>query len=54
MNNKTLFTLVVLTFVGMVGIYVGAAYAYKKYEEYKAQTGSVSGAAGLLGSLLSR
>lgn len=46
--NKTASTLIVLTFIGMVGIYIGAYYAYQKYKSYKADA-SVSGALNLLG-----
>lgn len=51
-NNKALFPLVVLTFIGMVGIYIGAAYAWQKYQAYKAQAGSLSGATSLLTGIL--
>jgi uncharacterized YccA/Bax inhibitor family protein len=51
--NKTTSTLIVLTFVGMVGIYIGAIYAYNQYQKYKAQAGSLSGATSLIGSLFS-
>lgn len=41
-----------LTLIGMIGLYIGGYYAYKKYESYKTGVSSVSGAAGLLGGLL--
>jgi len=50
--NKTTSTLILLTFIGMVGIYIGAYYAWQKYQEYKAGTSSLGGAANLLGGLL--
>jgi hypothetical protein len=50
-KERTAFTLVLLTFVGMVGIYVGLYLAYQKYQDYQAQYSS-QGVGGLLTSLL--
>jgi len=36
MPDRRIALLVFLTFAGMVGIYVGAWMAYKKYQEYSA------------------
>lgn len=41
------------TLVGVVGIYIIGGFAYQKYQAYKAQVGSVGGAANLLTGLLS-
>lgn len=51
MNNKYLFPVALLTLIGVVGMYIIGGYAYKRYLDYKAQAGSLSGAAGLLGGL---
>jgi hypothetical protein len=54
MRERTVAIFVVLTFVGMVGIYVGAYLAYQKYQQYTTSTSSgataVSGLLSLLGS----
>lgn len=44
--------LVLLTFLGMVGIYVGLFLAYRKYQTYSAQLTSTGGGLGGLLSLL--
>ena len=44
--------MVLITLVGMIGIYVGAIYTYQRYQAYKSQAGSLSGAASLLGGFL--
>ncbi|HVV01394.1 MAG TPA: hypothetical protein VHH88_08530 [Verrucomicrobiae bacterium] len=50
--NKSLSTLVLLTFLGMVGIYIGAYLAWRKYQAYDAQLSSPGGVTNLLTSLL--
>lgn len=52
MSQRTVFALVLLTFLGMVGIYVGAWLAYQKYKAYQTtlqQQGAVGGLLSLLG-----
>ena len=44
--------LVILTFVGMIGIYVGAYLAYKKYQTYTAPGSSGASLLNLVGSLM--
>jgi hypothetical protein len=43
--------MIVLTFVGMVGIYVGLYLAWQKYQEYSATLQGGGGVAGLLSLL---
>lgn len=43
MREKTTYTLVLLTFLGMVGIYIGAYLAYQKYQQYQTAGGGLSG-----------
>jgi hypothetical protein len=50
--SKSNTTLIWLTFLGMVGIYIAGYYGYQKYQSYKAGTSSVGGAANLLSGLL--
>jgi uncharacterized membrane protein required for colicin V production len=52
MHDKTTGVLIVLTFLGMVGIYVGAWMAYQKYQAYQAQFSSTGNSLGLLAGLL--
>ncbi len=50
-SQRTEFLLIALTFVGMVGLYVGGYYAWQQYQAYKAKldTGAVKGALNLFG-----
>jgi DNA-binding transcriptional regulator of glucitol operon len=49
MREGTVGTLVLLTFVGMVGLYIGAWMAYQKYQQYAATfQNSGGGVSGLL------
>ena len=45
-------TLILLTFLGMVGLYVGAAYVYTKYQAYRSDL-EKKGTVGTLFSILS-
>jgi hypothetical protein len=49
MRDRTQFWLVVLTFVGMVGLYIGAWLAYQKYLAYQKQLQDKGTLGGLLG-----
>ena len=51
MRDRTNFTLILLTFLGMVGIYIGAWLAYQKYQQYQAQINQTGNTLGVLGSL---
>lgn len=53
MRDKTTAILVLLTFLGMVGIYVGLFMAYQKYQAYSAQLQSGGGGVSGLLALLS-
>ena len=51
MKDRTLLVLVGLTFLGMVGLYVGMWLAYQKYQSYQTtleQKGAVGGLLSLL------
>jgi hypothetical protein len=61
MNDRTANLLIFLTFVGMVGLYIGLWMAYQKWQQYaptiekdvSAVQGASSGVTGLLTSLTS-
>jgi hypothetical protein len=48
-RDRTTAVLILLTFVGMVGIYIGAYYAWQKYQAYQANYNKAGG--GVLGTL---
>ena len=43
MRERTVAVLVLFTFVGMVGLYIGLWMAYKKYQQYDASFQSAGG-----------
>ncbi len=53
MRDRSQFVLILLTFLGVVGIYIGLWIAYQKYQLYKGQLDQASqgGIGGILGLL---